>query len=110
MKRRVHMTEILERVAQLIDEGRLRVFVGAAYPLDAIAEAHAALESGAVTGKIVLQVPGRSGELVRHLFVFEPEVVAELVNDRLADFPYGLSSRSCDAVDRPAEYRDFVGH
>jgi NADPH:quinone reductase len=54
---RVRQTDILERVARSIDEGRLRVIVGATYPLDAIAEAHSALESGAVTGKIVLRIP-----------------------------------------------------
>jgi NADPH2:quinone reductase len=54
---RVHQTDILDRVARSIDDGHLRVVVGAAYPLDAIAEAHRALESGTVTGKIVLRIP-----------------------------------------------------
>jgi NADPH2:quinone reductase len=49
-------THILEEGAALIDEGRLQVKVGAAYPLDRAAEAHAALEAGHITGKVVLTI------------------------------------------------------
>ncbi len=54
---RVHQTEILERGARLIDDGKLRVIVGATYPLERAADAQRALESGAVTGKCVLTIP-----------------------------------------------------
>lgn len=40
-----------------IDDRSLRVIVGAECPLEEIAEAHRALESGAVTGKIALRIP-----------------------------------------------------
>ena len=54
---RLHQTEILERGAGMIDEGKLRVIVGATYPLERVAEAHNALESGDVTCKVVLTIP-----------------------------------------------------
>ena len=54
---RLHQTDILVQGARLIDEGALRVVVGATFPLDAIAEAHAVLESGVTLGKIVVQIP-----------------------------------------------------
>ena len=54
---RLHQAEILELAAGLIDEGKVRVIVGATYPLQQVAEAHRALESGAVTGKVVLTIP-----------------------------------------------------
>jgi len=53
---RIRQAEILSRVATLIDDGKLRVVVGAQYPLERVAEAHRALESGSVTGKIVLTI------------------------------------------------------
>jgi NADPH:quinone reductase-like Zn-dependent oxidoreductase len=43
-------------VMRLIFEGRLRPVVGASFPLERAADAHRALESGAVFGKIVLEV------------------------------------------------------
>jgi NADPH2:quinone reductase len=49
-------TRILERGAALIDAGELHVKVGAVYPLEGAAEAHAALESGRVIGKVVLSI------------------------------------------------------
>ncbi len=45
---------ILERCARLFDEGRLRVHVAATFPLAEAARAHAMLEAGGMTGKIVL--------------------------------------------------------
>jgi NADPH2:quinone reductase len=53
---RIAQTDILERGARLIDEGKLRVIVGATYPLERIAEAHDALENGRVTGKVVVTI------------------------------------------------------
>lgn len=50
-------TRILEQGGRLIDDGKLRVLVGKTYPLDRVAEAHDALQRGAVTGKIVLTIP-----------------------------------------------------
>ena len=54
---RRHQTEILVQGARLIDEGALRVVVGASYTLDTIADAHTMLESGTTLGKIVLVIP-----------------------------------------------------
>ncbi len=54
---RRHQTEILAQGARLIDERSLRVVVGATFPLERIAEAHALLESGTVSGKIVVTIP-----------------------------------------------------
>lgn len=46
----------LEAVADLVAAGRLRVTVGATFPLAAAAEAHRAGEAHAVTGKIALTI------------------------------------------------------
>ena len=45
---------ILERAGEHFDSGRLRVQVGATFPLDRAADAHRALEAGDVVGKAVL--------------------------------------------------------
>ena len=44
-----------------------------------------------------------------HLFVVEAEVVAELVDDGLANFADGFFACAGDAVDRAAEDRYRVG-
>jgi NADPH2:quinone reductase len=49
---------ILEQAAARFDAGDLRVEVGATFPLDRAADAHRALESGAVVGKAVLVMDG----------------------------------------------------
>ncbi|HEU4727414.1 MAG TPA: NADP-dependent oxidoreductase [Kofleriaceae bacterium] len=46
----------LERLAALVVEGKLRVHVSHALPLDEVARAHALYASGGITGKIVLTV------------------------------------------------------
>jgi NADPH:quinone reductase len=54
---RERQREILEQAAVHFDAGRLRVRVGATFPLDQAADAHRALEAGQVTGKAVLLMP-----------------------------------------------------
>jgi NADPH:quinone reductase-like Zn-dependent oxidoreductase len=46
----------LESLAALADEGRLRVVIEESFPLERAAEAHERLESGRVSGKLVLTV------------------------------------------------------
>jgi NADPH:quinone reductase-like Zn-dependent oxidoreductase len=41
-------------VLTMVGEGRLAPLIGATYPLKEVAEAHRALESHSVSGKIVL--------------------------------------------------------
>ena len=53
---RERQREILEQAAAHFDEGELRVQVGATFPLAQAAEAHRALEAGAVLGKAVLTI------------------------------------------------------
>jgi NADPH:quinone reductase len=56
-KGREHHGEILTAVAGLVDEGLLRPLLDERiYPLSEIAAAHAAVESGARTGKVVVSV------------------------------------------------------
>lgn len=43
-------------VARLIEEGALRVTVAGTFPLAEAAKAHASLETGRTTGKLVLTV------------------------------------------------------
>ncbi|HQU16685.1 MAG: alcohol dehydrogenase [Chromatiales bacterium 21-64-14] len=52
-----HHAQVLEACAQLVDEGRLRVHVNETFPLDQAAKAHALLEKGSLTGKLVLEIP-----------------------------------------------------
>lgn len=47
---------ILDRCARLFDEGRLRVHVAATFPLEEAARAHALIEAGSMTGKVVLTI------------------------------------------------------
>src|ERR1700733_541013 len=48
--------------------------------------------------------------LMRHLFVVQAEVVAQLVDHRFAHFVDRFAAGAGDAVDRAAEDRDLVGH
>jgi NADPH:quinone reductase len=49
-----------ERVWPLFAQGKLKVVVAQTFPLDEAANAHALMESGALIGKIILQVSGAS--------------------------------------------------
>ena len=46
----------LQALSRLVEEGRLRVHVSETYTLDEFAKAHAAIEAGHATGKIVITV------------------------------------------------------
>ena len=46
----------LEEIAQLIDEGKVKVFINKVFPLEQIAEAHRESETWHVRGKLVLEV------------------------------------------------------
>ena len=48
--------DILARVAEMADEGRLQVMVDRTFPLEDAAAAHAYLQDGHPRGKIVLEV------------------------------------------------------
>jgi len=54
-----HHGDILEQCAQFFDERKLSVFVSDTLPLDQAAEAHRRIESGSMTGKLVLEVQDR---------------------------------------------------
>ncbi|MEA5581392.1 zinc-dependent alcohol dehydrogenase family protein [Nodularia harveyana UHCC-0300] len=51
-----HHGEILAECARWMDEGKLKVEVSRVFPLGKAAEAHQFLESGSVTGKVVLMI------------------------------------------------------
>lgn len=53
-KARAHQGEILNRCAELIDRGELRIHVSQTFPLAEAAAAHRLIEEGHVTGKLVL--------------------------------------------------------
>jgi NADPH2:quinone reductase len=53
---RLHQTGILERCAELIDAGRLRIILTRTLPLEEAAEAHRLIETGSTTGKMALVV------------------------------------------------------
>ncbi len=53
---RCAQTRILERGAELIEQGRLRVVVSKVYPLAEVAEAHRHVEQGHASGKVVVEV------------------------------------------------------
>lgn len=53
---RMEQTRILERGAELIEQGLLKVHVSHVLPLEQAAEAHRVIEAGHTTGKIVLQI------------------------------------------------------
>ena len=46
----------LKEIAQLIDEGKVKVFISKVYPLEQVAEAHRESETWHVRGKLVLEV------------------------------------------------------
>jgi NADPH:quinone reductase-like Zn-dependent oxidoreductase len=48
--------EWLTEVAQLIDEGKVKVKISKVFPLEKVAEAHQKSETGAVKGKLVLEI------------------------------------------------------
>lgn len=48
----------ISELKALLREGRLRHTIGARYPLDAIAEAHEAVEGGSVIGNVVVDISG----------------------------------------------------
>ncbi|WP_138503295.1 zinc-dependent alcohol dehydrogenase family protein [Nostoc sp. PA-18-2419] len=51
-----HHAEILEQSATWIDEGKLKIHVSHKFPLEEAVKAHQLVESGTVTGKIVLLI------------------------------------------------------
>jgi NADPH2:quinone reductase len=51
-----HQAEILEECAKYIDAGKLKIQVSHQLPLQQAAKAHQLLESGSMTGKIVLLI------------------------------------------------------
>ena len=53
---RRHQMEILEECTDLIDRGLLRIHLGRVYPLSEAAAAHAGIETGHTTGKLVLRI------------------------------------------------------
>lgn len=55
-EQRRRQTRILEAGARLIDEGRLKVVVGKVFGLEDAAAAHAFVQAGHATGKVVLEV------------------------------------------------------
>ena len=48
--------EWLQKIAQLIDEGNVKVFINKVFPLDQVAKAHRESESWHVRGKLVLEI------------------------------------------------------
>ncbi|MDQ2718268.1 MAG: NADP-dependent oxidoreductase [Bacteroidota bacterium] len=46
----------LEEIAQLIDEGKVKIFISKVYPLERVAEAHRESETWHVRGKLVLEI------------------------------------------------------
>lgn len=56
MKEREHQAEILKNCSQLIDDGKITIFVSKTFPLRDAVIAHRILEEGSVTGKIVLLI------------------------------------------------------
>jgi NADPH2:quinone reductase len=51
-----HHAKILEQCAKWIDAGKLKIQVSDTFPLEEAAKAHHLLETGSVTGKIVLLI------------------------------------------------------
>jgi NADPH:quinone reductase-like Zn-dependent oxidoreductase len=47
---------VLEQIAQLVDNGKLRPLIGAEFALENIKRAHALSESGRAKGKIAIYV------------------------------------------------------
>ena len=48
--------EWLKEMAQLIDEGKVKVFVSQVFPLEQVAEAHRESETWHVRGKLILEI------------------------------------------------------
>lgn len=46
----------LAEIAQLIDDGKVKVFVNKVFPLEQVAEAHRESETWHVRGKLVLEI------------------------------------------------------
>ena len=55
-----HQAEILEQCTQWIDAGKLKIQVSHQFPLEDAAKAHQLLETGSITGKIVLLIARNS--------------------------------------------------
>jgi len=51
-----HQTWILEESAKLLDKGQLNIHISHILPLDKVVEAHKLIETGSITGKIVLTI------------------------------------------------------
>ncbi len=51
-----HQTEILKQCASWIDEGKLKIHLSQTFPLKNAADAHQAIETGSMTGKIALLI------------------------------------------------------
>ncbi|MDQ2746369.1 MAG: NADP-dependent oxidoreductase [Acidobacteriota bacterium] len=52
----------LEEIAQLIDEGKVKVFISKVFPLEQVAEAHRESETWHVRGKLVLEIRKEDGD------------------------------------------------
>ena len=51
-----HQGEILRQCSELIDTGKLKIYLNQTFPLSAAAAAHQAIESGSMTGKVALAI------------------------------------------------------
>ncbi len=51
-----HQGDILRQCGELIDSGKLRIYLNQTFPLEAAATAHQAIETGSMTGKIALSI------------------------------------------------------
>ncbi|MBI4005724.1 MAG: zinc-dependent alcohol dehydrogenase family protein [Gammaproteobacteria bacterium] len=51
-----HQTWILEESAKLLEKGQLNIHISHVLPLDKVVEAHKLIETGSITGKIVLTI------------------------------------------------------
>lgn len=49
-------TEVLKRLAQLVDTGAVKVHIHKVFPLDQVKEAFELVENGRPRGKVVLQI------------------------------------------------------
>ncbi|GAC1479053.1 MAG: hypothetical protein NVS2B14_19910 [Chamaesiphon sp.] len=48
--------KILKQCARLIDEGKLKIHLSKTFPLEEASAAHQLMETGSITGKIVLLI------------------------------------------------------
>ncbi len=51
-----HQGEILQQCANLIDEGKLKIYLNQTFPLKDASAAHQAIETGSMTGKVALSI------------------------------------------------------